>query len=98
MEYGARYMISQTAKPATNARVATIPAGVPGGGGDIATGAGRVWVRASRILLQIIDPRQNAVVERYGPPAQSGAVRANDRHVWVTAHDIQTVWVLSPTK
>jgi virginiamycin B lyase len=84
--------------PATNALVATIPTGVPGGGGDIATGAGRVWVRASKILLQVIDPRQNAVVERYGPPAQSGAVRANAHHVWVTAHDIQTVWVLPPVE
>lgn len=82
--------------PATNRPVATIATAVPGSGGDIAAGAGRVWVRASRILLQVIDPRQNAVVERYGPPAGSGAVRANGRHVWVTAHDIHTVWVLPP--
>ena len=82
--------------PATNMLVATIPASVPGPGGDIATGAGWVWVRASKVLLQVIDPRRNAVVLRYGPPAGSGAVRANDRHVWVTAHDIHTVWVLPP--
>jgi DNA-binding beta-propeller fold protein YncE len=82
--------------PATNTLVATIATAVPGSGGDIAAGAGRVWVRASAILLQAIDPRQNAVVERYGPPAGSGAVRANSRHVWVTAHDIHTVWVLPP--
>jgi virginiamycin B lyase len=82
--------------PATNTLVATIPTAVPGSGGDIATGAGRVWVRASRILLQVVDPRQNAVVEQYGPPAGSGAVRANGHHVWVTAHDIHTVWVLPP--
>jgi DNA-binding beta-propeller fold protein YncE len=80
--------------PATNTLAATIPTAVPGFGGDIATGAGRVWVRATRTLLQVIDPRQNAIVERYGPPAGSGAVRANGRHVWVTAHDIHTVWVL----
>jgi DNA-binding beta-propeller fold protein YncE len=82
--------------PSSNRLVATISTAVPGGGGDIAAGAGRVWVRASKTLLQAIDPRTNAVVERYGPPAGSGAVRANARHVWVTAHDIHTVWVLTP--
>jgi len=80
--------------PATNRRAATIAAAVPGGGGDIAAGAGRVWVRASKTLLQVIDPKRNVIVERYGPPAGSGAVRANGKHVWVTAHDIHTVWVM----
>lgn len=80
--------------PKTNAVVATIPADVPGFGGDIAAGAGRVWVRASKLLLQAIDPASNRVVERYGPPAGSGAVRVAGNYVWVTAHDIQTVWVL----
>jgi YVTN family beta-propeller protein len=82
--------------PATNSLVATIETGVPGGGGDIATGAGRVWVRAKTIMLQVIDPKRNVVIERYGPVAGSGAVRANERNVWVTAHDIHTVWVLPP--
>jgi YVTN family beta-propeller protein len=80
--------------PATNAVVATIQADVPGFGGDIAAGAGRVWVRAGKVLLQAIDPASNRVVERYGPPAGSGAVRVAGNFVWVTAHDIQTVWVL----
>jgi virginiamycin B lyase len=84
--------------PATNTLVATIPAAVPGSGGDIAAGAGRVWVRASKVLLQAIDPRRNSVAERYGPPSGSGAVRADNRHVWVTAHDIHTVWILRPAK
>jgi virginiamycin B lyase len=84
--------------PATNSLVATIQTGVPGGGGDIATGAGRVWVRAKTVMLQVIDPKRNVVIERYGPVAGSGAVRANERNVWVTAHDIHTVWVLPPRK
>ena len=82
--------------PASNRVVATIATEVPGGGGDIAAGAGRIWVRASKTLLQVIDPRDNTIVERYGPTAGSGAVRANASHVWVTAHDIHTVWVLRP--
>lgn len=82
--------------PATNSLVATIQTAVPGGGGDIATGAGRVWVRAKPVMLQVIDPKRNVVIERYGPVAGSGAVRANEQNVWVTAHDIHTVWVLPP--
>jgi virginiamycin B lyase len=81
--------------PNSNKRVATIETAVPGPGGDIAVGAGRVWVRASKILLQAIDPSTNTIVERYGPPAGSGAVRADDRRIWVTAHDVHTVWVLT---
>ena len=80
--------------PAGNMLAATIAAEVPGTGGDIAVGAGRVWVRATGTALSIIDPATNQVVARYGPPCGSGAVRANERVVWVTAHDIQTVWVL----
>jgi virginiamycin B lyase len=80
--------------PASNRVVATIAANVSGLGGDIATGAGRVWVRAEKVLLSVIDPATNRVTERLGPPAGSGAVRVAGNFVWVTAHDIQTVWVL----
>ena len=80
--------------PATNTVTATIAVGVAGGGGDIATGGGRVWVRATKILLTAIDPGKNRILERFGPPAGSGAVRVASGHVWVTAHDIHTVWVL----
>jgi virginiamycin B lyase len=82
--------------PDGNRLAATIPTDVPGTGGDIAVGAGRVWVRATRTLLSVIDPEGNRVVARYGPACGSGAVRANAEVVWVTAHDIQTVWVLKP--
>ena len=82
--------------PARNARVATIATDVPGTGGDIAVGAGRVFVRAARTALSVVDPATDRVTARYGPPCGSGAVRANDRVVWVTAHDIQKVWLLAP--
>jgi heme o synthase len=74
--------------------VATIAVGVPGFGGDIATGAGRVWVRATNVLLSAIDPATNTVVARFGPPAGSGGVRVAGDTVWVTAHDIHTVWAM----
>jgi DNA-binding beta-propeller fold protein YncE len=80
--------------PRTNRVATTIDAGVAGPGGDIAAGAGRVWVRAKGMLLQAIDPATNRIVDAYGPSAGSGAVRAGARFVWVTAHDVQKVWVL----
>lgn len=83
--------------PATNRTAATIETGASGGGGDIAAGAGRLWVRATKILLQAIDPATNRVTAQYGPPSGSGAVRVANDHVWVSAHDIQTVWVLKPS-
>jgi len=80
--------------PSSSTVVATIAAGADGAGGDIATGAGAVWVRAGKVLLSVIRPESNQVVERLGPPAGSGAVRVAGKFIWVTAHDIQTVWVL----
>src|SRR6185369_6595973 len=50
--------------PVTNTLAATIPAQVPGGGGDIAVGAGRVWVRATSIALSVIDPATNQITLR----------------------------------
>jgi len=82
--------------PGTNQAVASIPLGMVGSGGDIAAGGGRVWVRGKTVLLAAIDPAVNRVVEFFGPPAGSGGVRVADDLVWVTAHDIHTVWVLRP--
>ena len=81
--------------PATNQVVAVIDTKVPGGGGDIATGAGLVWVRAAEgRLLQTINPVTNSVEIIYRPVSGSGAVRVTDHFVWVTAHDINTIWIL----
>jgi virginiamycin B lyase len=80
--------------PSSNKVVATIPAGAEGPGGDIATGAGAVWVRATKVLLSVIRPETNRIVERFGPPAGSGAVRVAGKFIWLTAHDIKTVWIL----
>ena len=71
-----------------------LPLGIHGGGGDITTGAGRVWLRGADTLLVTIDPATNQVDEVYGPPEGSGAVRVADDLVWVTAHDTKTIWVL----
>ncbi len=83
--------------PETNRVVATIAIpGAAGAGGDIDAGAGRVWVRTTNTLLSAIDPTKDVVTEQFGPSAGSGAVRVANNRIWVTAHDIETVWVLRP--
>jgi DNA-binding beta-propeller fold protein YncE len=78
--------------PATNAVSATIDLGEYVEGGDISVGGGFVWARSSRTLLFKIDPLTNAIVARYGPPSGSGSVAADDDNLWITAHDINTIW------
>ena len=86
----------------TNREVARIKLGDGAGGGDIAVGAGRVWVRSYQILLAEIDPTTNRVVARYREPAGttfgaygSGAVRVLGRSVWLSAHDVDSLWRIS---
>jgi YVTN family beta-propeller protein len=81
--------------PTTNEVIATIAVSrTPVTGGDIAVGGGAVWARVSDVLVSRIDPGANAVTIRYGPPAGSGSVAADDAAAWVSAHDVNTVWRL----
>ena len=74
--------------------ISTIALEVSGTGGDIAASANKIYVRAKNILLSVIDPKTNKVITRYGPPAGSGAARVENGRVWITAHDINAIWVL----
>lgn len=80
--------------PATNTVVATIGLGEQVDGGDIAVGGGSVWLRGSKTLLFQIEPSANQIVAIYGPPSGSGSVAADHNAVWITAHDVQTIWRL----
>lgn len=80
--------------PTSATVTATIDVGREIRGGDIAVGGGSVWVRGGPELLARIDPATNAVSERYGPDAGSGSVAADDDAVWITAHDVETIWRL----
>jgi virginiamycin B lyase len=82
--------------PATDTVVATIPVGEGSiTGGDIAVGGGYVWARVSDSLVAQIDPATDEVVARFGPPAGSGSVAADEDAVWISAHDVNTVRRLS---
>lgn len=82
--------------PYINKLIATIDAKVVGLGGDIATGASKIWVRGYKsAFLVSIDPKTNAVSNRYGPLSGSGAVRVTaDNNVWISSHDINTIWIM----
>jgi len=80
--------------PRRDAVTATIDVGREIHGGDIAVGGGSVWVRGGPELLARIDPAADLVTERYGPDSGSGSVAADDDAVWVTAHDVATIWRL----
>ena len=81
--------------PATNKVISTLDVGATGSGGDIATSDTKVYVRSKNTLLFVIDGATDKVTARYGPPAGSGAVRVENGRVWVTAHDINTIWILN---
>ena len=86
---------SVTRIDASTGKATNIDADVPGLGGDLTVGGGSVWVRGGlEPLLARIDPRSYRIVERYGPPSGSGAVIIGAGAVWISAHDIGTVWRL----
>jgi virginiamycin B lyase len=79
--------------PKTNAVAATIVvSGRSVEGGDMAFGGGFAWARVSDALVAQIDPATNTVIRRLGTPAGSGSVAADDEAVWISAHDVNTLW------
>ncbi len=74
--------------------VATVKVSPPIEGGDIAVGGGSVWVQPGGELLVQVDPATNQVVATYGPRSGSGSVAADADAVWVSAHDVESIWRL----
>jgi YVTN family beta-propeller protein len=81
--------------PKTNRVAATIETGVPGPGGDIAVGAGSVWVTMDQVPLMRIDIATHKVVQQWlGPGGDS--LRVGLGSVWLTNHKEQNVWRFHP--
>jgi len=80
--------------PSTREVVATIPVSNVGiYGGDIAVGDGSVFVQVvADAMATQIDVASNTVVARFGPPQGSGGVAANADALWISVHDVQTVY------
>src|SRR5260370_30289564 len=77
--------------PRTLKVVATIDVGVPGAGGDIATGEGALWVTQKTIPVSRIDPATNKVTAQlYGPGGD--AMRIGHGYVWLSNGREGKVW------
>ena len=83
--------------PKTGRVIANIDAGIPGPGGDIASGEGSVWVTMHDVPLTRIDTETNKVVQQWvGPGGDS--LRLGLGSIWLTNYKQQTVWRLNPKK
>lgn len=80
--------------PTSGKVVANIKAGILGEGGDMTAGGGWIWARGTNRLLTRIDPRKNQVAATYGPASGSGGAIVGYGAVWISAHDVRTVWRL----
>lgn len=75
----------------TNRVVATIEVGIPGGGGEIAFGEGRVWATVFQIPISEIDPDTNQVIRQWvGPGGDS--IRAGHGSVWLSNLHEKNLW------
>ena len=78
----------------TGKLLATIPAGIPGLGGEIAYGGGSVWVTVFGFPITRIDPATNKVVQQFvGKGGDS--IRFAHGSVWLTFLTGAKVWRLS---
>lgn len=81
--------------PKTGRVLAVIDCGIPGPGGDIATGEGSVWVTMHDVPLTRIDPESNKVVQQWvGPGGDS--LRVGLGSIWLTNYKQQNVWRIKP--
>jgi virginiamycin B lyase len=77
----------------TNKLVANIEAGIPGGGGELAFGAGHVWATIFSIPITEIDPAKNAVIKQWTGPG-GDSIRIGHGSIWLSNLRQQNVWRL----
>lgn len=75
----------------TSKVLAEVEVGVPGGGGEIAYGAGHVWVTVFQIPLSEIDPATNTVIRQW-TGAGGDSVRVGHGSIWLSNLRAQNVW------
>ena len=81
----------------SNKVVATIAAGIPGPGGEIAVGEGSVWVTSFEYPITRIDPSTNKVVQQfYGEGGD--AIRVGHGSVWLSNLRAGNIWRLDPKR
>jgi len=77
--------------------VATIPAGLPGPGGEIAFGFGSVWVTLFGIPVTRIDSAENKVIRQWHGTG-GDSIRAGLGSIWLTSLKAGLVWRVAPGK
>lgn len=75
--------------------LATIEVGIPGTGGEIAYGEGRVWATVFEIPVSEIDPATNQVVKQWHGPG-GDSIRVGHGWVWLSNLRDHNVWKFSP--
>jgi virginiamycin B lyase len=75
--------------------VANIEVGIPGTGGEIAFGAGRVWATVFEIPVSEIDPATNQVVKQWQGPG-GDSIRVGHGWIWLSNLRDHNVWRFSP--
>ena len=77
--------------------VATVEAGIPGEGGEIAFGLGHIWATIFHIPISEIDPATNKVIRQWvGEGGDS--IRAGHGSVWLSNLRAHTIWRIDPGK
>lgn len=76
---------------------ATIQVGIPGAGGEIAFGLGRIWATVFDIPISEIDPATNKVVRQWAGNG-GDSIRAGHGSVWLSNLRAHTIWRIDPTR
>jgi hypothetical protein len=63
-------------------------------GGDLTVGGGSVWFRGTAELVAQVDPESGKVVARFGPGQGSGSASGGSGRLWVSAHDVASLYVI----
>jgi virginiamycin B lyase len=77
----------------TGKLIATIQAGIPGFGGEIAFGADAVWATVFKFPITRIDPATNTVVRQWHGVG-GDSIRYAHNSLWLTSYSGEKVWRL----
>lgn len=77
--------------------VASIEAGIPGNGGEMAFGLGHVWATMPTIPISEIDPETNKVIRQW-TGAGGDSIRAGLGSVWLSNLSAHNLWRIDPAK
>jgi YVTN family beta-propeller protein len=77
--------------------VATIQVGIPGDGGEISAGGGKVWITVFQIPISVIDAKTDKITHQYAGPGGDAILFAHGS-VWLSNLREQNIWRLDPAK